>query len=293
VRKPRALARLRSGLGRRLWAVDPELGARQRLRLLVGMPFAAIAGLAWGAFAAPSLVGGVPFWAAVGSASFSLFMYVQQRLIGPVGRLVDRLLPRAGGLAGLAWEGLSVGALLLLLTRGLGAPMVPAVGTALGLGAFYVVVTEYLIYGSAGSHLAVLFQGTSGGSSRRGRQGFSYAESLVMQGRVDEAIAWYRDAIARDPGRGAAYLRLSGLYAGEGAVDEAIGVLRAARTRARLTRDEAAAVVRRVHALHERHLGDPQGAREDLEWLLRRQPEGGHAAWARGELSGMDGRSAP
>jgi hypothetical protein len=283
------LARIRARLSRRLWAVDEEFGARQRLRLMVGMPFAAIAGLAWGVFAAPSLVGGVPFWAAVGSASFSLFMYVQQRLIGPVGRLVDHLLPRAGGLAGLAWEGLSVGALLLLLTRGLGAPLVPAVGTALGLGAFYLVVSEYLIHGGAGSHLALLFQGGASGSGRRGREGFSYAESLVMRGRVDEAIEVYRDAIARDPKRVAPYLRLSALRVGEGAFEEGVRVLRAARDRARLGREEEAVVVRRIHAICERHLGAPEHAREDLEWLVERQRMSEQAAWARRELRALRG----
>ena len=123
------LERLRRLLGHRFWSVDAELGARQRLRLLVGIPFAAIAGLAWGAFASPSLVGGPLLWPLVGAASFSLFMYVQQRLIGPIGRVVGLRWPRAGGFAGLAWEDVLRIAIVFVLTSVHGARLVPAAGT--------------------------------------------------------------------------------------------------------------------------------------------------------------------
>ena len=151
-RQPRSLARLWGALRRRLWVVDAELAARQRLRLLVGIPFATIAGIAWGAFAAPGLAGSAVFWSAVGATSLSLFLYVQQRLIGPIGMLVNQRWPQAGGMAGLAWESLTVAAVVLFVTNVLGAPLVPAVGTALAFGALYVLFTEYLIHGG-GDHL--------------------------------------------------------------------------------------------------------------------------------------------
>ncbi len=285
---PEGLAsRLRRLLGHRFWSVDAELGARQRLRLLVGIPFAAIAGLAWGAFAAPSLVGGPLLWPLVGAASFSMFMYVQQRLIGPIGRVVGQLWPRLGGVAGLVWEVVAVGGIFFLLTSVLGAPLVPAVGTALGLGAFYVVLTEFMMFGAGGSGVALLLHGGSAASGSR-REGFSYAESLVARGRTAEAIEIYLDAIARRPRSLEPYLRLSALRVREREYEEALRVLREARRIARLSAEEEAVVARRVHSICSRHLGRAALARPELEWLIERQRRSEHATWARWRLREID-----
>jgi hypothetical protein len=292
--RPRGLlARLSRMLRTRLWTVDSEVRARQRLRLFVAAPFAAIAGLAWGTSAAESLVGGAAFWAVLGALSFPLFLYVQQRLIGPVGRLVDQRWPQAGGFAGLAWEALSVGALVFLLTDGLGAPLVPAVGTALGVGAFYVMATEYLVGGTFGSHVSLLLHGGSAGGGARRHEGYSYAESLVARGRTSEAMEAYRQAIAQGRRSAVPYLRLSTLLASEGEPEQAVRVLRHARTDARLDEEGAAAVVRSIYMLCSRRLGEASTAREDLEWLIDRHRRSEHATWARRRLREIRRGEAP
>ncbi len=278
------LSRLWCGLRRRLWVEDTEVAARRRCRACLGMPFAGIAGVAWGVFAGPSLVGGAPFWAVVGAASFTLFMYVQQRLIAPVGSIVNRRWPWAGGFAGLAWETLAVGALFFAATRGLGAPLVPAVGTALGLGAAYVMVIEYLLCGSAGSDLSMLLQGAAAGSGARPGDDFSYAESLARRGRVSEAVELYRAAILRDGRRLTPYLRLSALWMNRRQPERAVVVLREAVEQADLDEGEHAFVARRIYETCAARLGDPSLARSDLERLVAARPKSEHATWARWRL---------
>jgi hypothetical protein len=290
-RQPGAVARLWSALRRRLWVVDTELAARQRLRLLVGIPFTTIAGIAWGAFAAPVLDGNVVFWAAIGATSLSLFLYVQQRLIGPIGMLVNRRWPQAGGMAGFAWESMTVGALLLFVTRVLGAPLVPAVGTALGFGAFYVLFTEYLIHGG-GDHLGMLLQGGAAGSGARRRDGFSYAESLVVRGRIDEAAEVYRDAIDDDPRWTTPYLQLSALWVKAGEPERACSVLREAWRHARLGEEDAGYVIRRLYSISTDAFGRPEEAQPEMVDFVERYPRSEHATWARWRLREMRGRES-
>lgn len=285
-RQPGSLARLWGALRRRLWVVDSELAARQRLRLLVGIPFATIAGIAWGAFAAPALAGSALFWSAVGASSLSLFLYVQQRLIGPIAMLVNQRWPQAGGLAGLAWESLTVAALILFVTNVLGAPLVPAAGTALAFGALYVLFTEYLIHGGV-AHLGMLLQGGAAGSGARPRDGFSYAESLVVRGRVDEAVVVYRDAIYNDRRWAAPYLRLSALWASQAEPERAATVLREAWMYARLGEEDAAHVIRRLYSISTDALGTPEAAEPELVEFVERYPRSAHATWARWRLREM------
>lgn len=266
--------------------MDAELASRQRLRLLVGIPFATIAGIAWGAFAAPALVGGAVFWSAVGATSLPLFLYVQQRLIGPIGMLVNQRWPQAGGLAGLAWESVTVASLVLFVTKVLGAPLVPAVGTALAFGALYVLFTEYLIHGG-GDHLGMLLQGGAAGSGTRRRGGFSYAESLVARGRVDEAVAVYRDAIHEDHRWVTPYFRLSALWTSQGELEQAVAVLREAWAYGRLGEEDAALVIRRLYAITAEALGTPERAEPELVEFVDRHPRSAHATWARWRLKEM------
>ncbi|KPJ80095.1 MAG: hypothetical protein AMS19_09915 [Gemmatimonas sp. SG8_23] len=251
---------------------------------MLGMPFGAIAGIVWGVFASADLVGGTLFWAAVGAFSFVLFMDVQLRLIGPIGRIVNRLFPSAGGLAGLAWEALAVGVVFFLVTSVLGAPLVPAVGTALGLGAGYVALMEYLLCGSAGSDLSKLVHGAGAFSAGRTRDTLSHAEALAQRGQVDEAAALLLESIGREPGRATPYLRLSALRMQEEEYDQAVELLRAALDRARLGDEEEAFVVRRIYETCAGPLADPARATKDLEWLVERQRNSAHATWARWRL---------
>lgn len=284
--QPGALKRLWGALRKRLWVVDATLAARQRLRLMVGIPFATIAGIAWGSFAAPELDGSGLFWSAVGATSFSLFLYVQQRLIGPIGMLVNRRWPQAGGMAGFAWESLTVAVLVLFVTNVLGAPFVPAVGTALAFGAIYVLFTEYLVHGG-GDHLGLLLQGGAAGSGARRRDGFSYAESLAVRGRIDEAAVAYREAIYDDSRRLTPYLKLSALWADHGEPERAVAVLREAWMYARLGEEDAGRVIRRLYSISDEGLGRPDAAAPELLEFVERYSRSDHATWARWRLREM------
>lgn len=277
---PGLWARLR----RRLWREDPAFAARRRCRAAIGIPFAAIAGVAWGGFASTSLVGGPLLWASVGAVSFSLFIYLELKLIGPIGQLVSRLWPTVGGLAGLAWETVVVGGLFYFVTRVLGAPVIPAAGTALGLGAMYAVAMEYLVCGSAASDLVLLVNGAASGAGARARLGLSRAEALAQQGRIGDARELYLDAIDLHPHRVEPYLGLSALAAREGDHESALELLRDAVSQARLGEEEDAFLVRRIWETCTVRLGDPRRAIPDLEGLIDRQRRTEHATWARWRL---------
>jgi hypothetical protein len=66
--------------------------------------------------------------------------------------------------------------------------------------------------------------------------------------------------------------------------EQAVRVLRHARTDARLDEEGAAAVVRSIYLLCSRRLGEASLAREDLEWLIDRHRSSEHATWARWRL---------
>lgn len=285
------LTRLKGLALRPLWTEEAARRDRRRCRALVATPFAALGGLAWGVFAAPVMGVGTPLlWGALGAFTLPFFFYLEQRLIPPLARLTARLTGVSGGITALGWDAALVGGLVYLLTSVLGAPLVPAAGTALGIGAFYAFVMEYVICGSAASDVATLIRGPALVASRR-RPGLSGAEALERRGDHEAAIRIYEDALADDPREASTYVRLARALAGAGTPDEAVVVLRRGFVRAALTPDQEAFFVRQIHELCSRRLGDPARSADDLELLLERQPEGRHAEWARRALAEIEGRA--
>ena len=278
------LARLWDRLRHPIWIEGRNYKARRRCRAMIAMPFAGIAGLAWGVLAAPSLAGSVALWGPLGAFAFIFFIYLEQRMLPPLAEVVTRAFPAFGAIAGLAWETLVVGALFFMLTSVIGAPLVPAVGTALGLGAFYAVAMEYVLCGSAASDVALLLQGGAAGSGARLRNPLSHADTLLHRGRRDEAIAIYHDAIDYDSRDPKPYIRLSRVYEGEGQYETMLDVLRLALRRAELAPDQEAFVVRRIYEISASKFEDPALAAEELEHLIERQRRTEHATWARWRL---------
>ena len=119
------------------------------------MPFVLLGGLTWGWFSAPAIGRGSGLlWSALGASGFGLFFYLEQRLVPAVASMADRI--GLGGLAVLAWEVGVVGGLIFLFTSVLGAPVVPAVAIAIGVGATYSLAMEYLVCGSGADHMVNL-----------------------------------------------------------------------------------------------------------------------------------------
>ena len=278
------LARLGELLPRHLWTESEAYRARRRCRTMLATPFAAIGGIAWGVFSSDALGASRLFWGSLGGFSFAFLVYLEILLVPPLAALSERIWPRSGMLTALLWEGLVIGGLVFLLTSVLGAPPAPAIGTALGIGAAYTFVMEYVLCGSAAADITSLVWGSHGGGAPV-RDRYTNAEALIHQARFDEAEAIYREAIASDPRAGAPYLGLARALTGKGAHEGALSALRSGLITADLPYEQAAFFVRQIAELCAVRLERPTEAIEDLDALLSLRAEGPHAEWARRELA--------
>jgi hypothetical protein len=226
--------------------------------------------------------GSVLLWSGLGAAGFGLFFYVEQRLVPAVAAVADRV--GLGGLAALAWEVGVMSGLIFLFTSVLGAPVIPAVATAIGVGMVYTLSMEYLVLGSGADHAANLL-GLGRGWSRPRNSDYSHPEALAKRGDLDGAAQIYQEAIwanRRDP---LPYLRLSRIRSRMSLHEEAIEILRTALEVARFGLHEEARFLREIHEISSQQLGDAARAAPDLARYLERQPDGEHAEWARRELT--------
>ncbi len=278
------LTRLKRLALRPLWTESAVYRARRRCRTLVVTPFALLGGLTWGVFSAPVIgVGSQIFWGGLGAFAFAFFMYLEQLLVPALATFADRIRLGVGTVAVVFWKAAVVGGLVYLITGVFDAPIVPAVGTALGVGAFYALVFDYLVCGSAAADIGSLLGGT-GGRARPLPDQYSHAEALVQRGEYDEAIRLYEEAIENNPREGAPYMRMARAFAKQGDHEGAIASLRRGFLTARVNPDQEAFAVRQICEICSTKLGDPTLAVDDLRLLLERQPDGRHAEWASEEL---------
>jgi hypothetical protein len=247
------------------------------------MPFVLLAGLAWGWFAAPAIgEGSGLLWSVLGATGFGLFFYLEQRLLPVVAAMADRI--GMGALAALAWEVGIVGGLIFLFTSVLGAPVVPAVALAFGVGVVYSLGTDYLVFGSGADHMANLL-GLGRGWSGPREPDYTYAEALEKRGDLEGSVEIYKEAIFTNRRNPQAYLRLANIRARAGLHEEAIDILRRALATARFTPHEEAMTIREIHEIFSTKLGDPARAAPDLARYLERQPPEAYGKWARSELA--------
>ena len=279
-----ALTRIRDVVATSLWEEDEAYKRRRRCRMLITTPFAALAGLTWGVFAAPAMgAGSALLWGALGSASFPLLVYLEQRVLPGMTELARRLGLGSGGGAGLVWEIGVVGGLAYMFGSVFALPTVPAAGTALAIGAFYAFVMEYVLCGGAAADVLRLIKGGSaGGAPRRG--GLSLAAALSQRGDHAGAIEAYEEAIAARPRDPSPYAHAARAYLADGDDHGAIDVLRRGTLNATAGPDQIAFLYRRIHEIYVRRLRDPDGTVEDLRRLLDTLPEGPHTEWARQEI---------
>ena len=280
----KALAiRLKNLAFRPLWKEGHVQKTRRRAQLLLSMPFVLMGGLIWGWFASPDLAEGSRLlWSVLGASGFGIFFYLEQRLLPLVATMADRI--GLGPLAALAWEVGVVGGLMFLFTSVLGAPAVPAVALAIGVGVLYSLSMEYLVFGSGADHMLNFLGLGRGWSGARGSD-YSLAEALEKRGDLDGATEIYKEAIRIDRRHPTAYLRLARIRTREGLHKEAIDVLRTALGVARFSPQGEALAVREIHEISSQRLGNSARAAPDLVRYLEREPEGENGAWARRELA--------
>ena len=287
------LTRLKTLALRPLWTEPALYRARRRCRTLIVTPFALLGGLTWGVFSAPAIgLGSQLLWGGLGAFAFAFFMYLEQLLVPALAALANRMRLGMAGLAVVLWEAAVVGGLVYLITGVFDAPVVPAVGTALGVGAFYALVFEYLLCGSAAADIASLLQGT-GGRATPIQDQYSHADALVQRGEYDEAVRLYEEAIENNPRQGTPYMRMARAFTKQGDHDAALASLRRGLLTARVNADQEAFLVRQIFEICSTKLGDPTLAVEDLRLFRERQPDGQHAEWASQELREIEEGSVP
>jgi hypothetical protein len=194
--------------------------------------------------------------------------------------LFDRKRPDAGYQIGAAAYGLMVFALvlsvLLLVSHrlSLGGVLVAAVA------GFIPYVASLALAEGAGSAWHRLM---SSGASTPYEEQFSYQESLVIRGRVDDALASYEAIIAERATAAPARLRAAALYASRGDNPRrAAELLRDVMSMPAIgTRDDIEASTRLIELLMG-PLGEPGRAMVELRRLMDRHP--GTDAAARAKL---------
>lgn len=283
--RPGLLGGLLRRLVRPLWRETEALRRRTRCRLAVTLPFSTLAGVTWGAFAAPALDGlSALGWAAVGAVAFDVLVYLEVKLVPAIHRLSREV--GLGGLGGIVWEGGVIGGLSFLLFDVLGAPAVPAVTLAIVLGTAYAWAMEYVVCGRAARDLVEGFTPLrSGGPAHRDEH--SYAATLAVRGETDAALETYREARERDPADLVPWIRAAKLHlerAGDGDREEALRLLRGAFRHARTDAREDLYLVGRIVEV-ERELGDARRAAPDLARMAERHDGTEEGAWAAERLA--------
>jgi len=177
---------------------------------------------------------------------------------------------------GLLVFGTIISAWLLIAHRlSLGVLLVAAVAGALSAGIGLTLSAG----AGAGFHRVMM-----SGASTPYEEQFSYQESLVMRGLVDDALASYEAIVAERPTMASARLRAAALYASRGndprrAAELLRGVM---STPGVSPRDDIAAANRLIELLMG-PLGEPGRAMVELRRLIDRQP--GTDAQARARLT--------
>jgi hypothetical protein len=191
---------------------------------------------------------------------------------------------------GLLVFGTVISACLLIAHRlSLGVLIVAAIAGALSAGIGLTLSAG----AGAGFHRVMM-----SGASTPYEDQFSYQDSLVMRGLVDDALASYEAIIAERPAMVSARLRAAALYASRGGDPRRAAVLlrEVMATPDVPARDDIAATSRLVELLMG-PLGDPGRAMVELRRLMDRHPGTDAAARARltlGELKAeMAARSEP
>ena len=173
--------------------------------------------------------------------------------------------------------GLVIGAVALAT----GQMSLGVVEIALAAGMGVSIVSHSL--GRAGGRVAKAF--TQGTGTTPYEEQFSYQQALVMQGKVNEALASFEDVIAASPNAVQPRLRAAELYAKHDGARRAAELLREALRSPAITAGENVYATNRLVDLLAGPLGDPGRACVELRRLIDRYPGSANAKHAREALA--------
>lgn len=205
--------------------------------------------------------------------------------------LFDRKGPDAGyqiraAAAGLMVFALVLSTLLLVSHRlSLGGVIVAAIAGVIPYG-----TSMMLAEGAGGAWHRLM----ASGASTPYEEQFSYQDSLVIRGQVDDALASYEAIIAERPNMIPARLRAAALYASRGGNPQrAAELLREARLVSGISaRDDIAAANRLIDLLMG-PLGEPGRAMVELRRLMDRHPGTDAAVRAKRTLAELKEQMTP
>ena len=272
-------------LSRPLWQEDEGARRERTCRLILSIPFAVIAGGAYGVLMNRAVGGGMVPGALLGSMAFVLFFHLQSRLTPVLQHFMEKW--GAGAFADLAemvLDGLAGGLVALVVVDLMGAPVITTVATVTALGAGYAILLGALLCGRGIDQVLGHLLGAPGGGATR-RTEYSYAAAMTHQGNPKGAAEVYNRMISEAPMESAAYFHLAKLFTDK--LDEpreAIRTLSLARERARLTEEEEILVYRRIIDLWRFRLGEERRAAPELARLVERFGAREVGVWAKREL---------
>lgn len=166
----------------------------RRIRQAFVTPVMALAGIIWGALAAPA-AGEALAWVAIGAVGFTLLGYLYFRLEPAIQHLGAHLFGGLGWTVGLVWDWVVIGGVVFLLTDVLGMPTFNAVTSAVLFGGSYALGLAWF-FDDGGSRA---LSGFLAGSWGRRRIPFSHIESKIAGGDVDGAVEALGDHVMRHP----------------------------------------------------------------------------------------------
>lgn len=203
----------------------------RRIRQALVTPVMALAGVIWGALAAPASAE-VLGWVAGGALGFSLMGYLYFRVEPALQHLGEHLFGRFGWTLGLIWDWVVIGGVVFLLTDVLGMPTFNAVTSAVLIGGTYAMGIAWF-FDDGGSRA---LGGFIAGSWGRRRVPFSHIESMIAGGDVQGALQALEDFVGRYPKDARGWITLGRLLDKErDDPDGAFSALRDGLQTARLT----------------------------------------------------------
>lgn len=188
------MSRIVRFLGTQLWREDARARRARRIRQALLAPVTALAGIIWGALAAPAAAEALG-WALGGAMGFSLLGYLYFRLEPVVQHVGAALFGERGWLTGVVWDWAVVGGFVFLLTDVLGMPTFNAVTSAILIGGSYAMGVAWF-FDDGGSRA---LSGFLAGSWGRTRVAFSHIEVKIVRGEHEAAIHALEEFVEHHP----------------------------------------------------------------------------------------------
>ena len=190
----------------------------------------------------------------------------------------------------LAYGGMVFGLTLGVLALAMGRVSVWTLAYALvaGLATAGVSLLMGVVAGGGWTHL------TMSGASTPYEEQYSYQQSLVMQGKVNEALASFEELIARSPNEVELRMRTADLYAKDAdGAQRAAELLREAQKIPTISAGQDIYATNRLVDLLTGPLGEPKRALVELRRLIERYPTSGAAAHARAAIARLKKELTP